>query len=176
MLILWGISVYNWLIQLTVRSQNAWADIDVQLKRRYDLIPNIVTTVEGYAKHEKSTLSAVIEARTKAMASENISGKNQTENILNGTLRSLFAVAEQYPDLKANESFLKLHTSLIEIEETLQSARRYFNAVVRDRNVMIQQFPSSLIARMFHFNPGEFFQLDTPELERQAPQIKIDSQ
>lgn len=175
-LVVWAISVYNMLVQLKIRSDNAWADIDVQLKRRYDLVPNIVAAVEGYAKHEKSTLMAVVEARTKAIATDNISGKNQTENVLTTSLRSLFAVAENYPDLKANENFLKLQTSLIDIEETIQSARRYYNAVVRDLNTLIQMFPSSLIANAFHFQKYEFFQLNAPDVERQVPQVSIETQ
>ncbi|MEI7998372.1 MAG: LemA family protein [Candidatus Omnitrophota bacterium] len=174
--IFWLISVYNGLVQLKVRGENAWSDIDVQLKRRYDVIPNLVATVEGYAKHERTTLQSVIEARTKAMGSSGVADKGQTENLLSGTLKSLFAVAEQYPDLKANENFMKLQTSLIEIEETVQSARRYYNAVVRDLNTMIQMFPSSLVANSFNFKVREFFQLDVPEAERKAPQVKINLQ
>lgn len=172
-LVFWLISIYNMMVQLKVRSENAWSDIDVQLKRRYDVIPNLVATVEGYAKHERTTLQAVIEARSKAMGATGVAEKSQNENLLTNSLKSLFAVAEQYPDLKANESFLHLQTSLIEIEETIQSARRYFNAVIRDFNTAIQVFPSSIIAGVFHFQNKEFFQLDTPETERKAPQVKI---
>jgi LemA protein len=172
----WVISVYNGLVQLRIRSDNAWSDIDVQLKRRYDVIPNIVATVEGYAKHERTTLQSVIEARAKAMGATGIAEKGQTENSLTNTLRSLFAVSEKYPDLKANENFLKLQTNLIEIEETIQAARRYYNAVVRDLNTMIQMFPASMVAGAFHFKNREFFQLNAPELERQAPQVKINLQ
>lgn len=171
--IAWVISIYNGLVQLRVRSDNAWSDIDVQLKRRYDVIPNIVATVEGYAKHERTTLQSVIEARTKAMSSTGIADKSQTENSLTNTLRSLFAVAEKYPDLKANENFLRLQTSLIDMEETIQAARRYYNAVVRDLNTMTQMFPASLVAGAFHFRNREFFQLSAPDGERQAPQVKI---
>lgn len=175
-LVSWVISVYNGLVQLKVRAENAWSDIDVQLKRRYDVIPNIVATVEGYAKHERTTLQSVIEARTKAMSATGVADKGQTENFLSNTLKSLFAVAEKYPGLKANENFLKLQTSLIELEETIQAARRYYNAVVRDLNTMIQMFPASIIAGAFNFRIREFFQLNTPEVERQAPQVKIDLQ
>lgn len=169
----WVISIYNGLVQLRVRTQNAWSDIDVQLKRRYDIIPNLVATVEGYARHERSTLQAVIEARTKAMSTSGVAEQGQTEGLLTNTLKSLFAVAERYPDLKASENFLKLHTNLIEIEETIQSARRYYNAVVRDFNTMIQMFPSSLIAMSFKFKTCDFFQLNNPAIEREAPQVKI---
>lgn len=175
-ILFWGISVYNGLVELKVRSDNAWSDIDVQIKRRYDIIPNLVATVEGYAKHERTTLQAVIEARSRAMNTTGISEKGQTENFLANTLRSLFAVAEKYPELKASESFLKLQTSLIDIEETVQSARRYYNAVVRDLNTMIQMFPAALIANIFHFKIREFFQLDAPQVERQVPQVKVNLQ
>ncbi len=172
-LVFWLISIYNMLVQLKVRSENAWSDIDVQLKRRYDVIPNLVATVEGYAKHERMTRQSVSEARSKAKGATGVAEKSQNENLLTNSLKSLFAVAEQYPDLKANESFLHLQTSLIEIEETIQSARRYFNAVIRDFNTAVQVFPSSIIAGLFHFQNKEFFQLDTPETERKAPQVKI---
>lgn len=175
-LIFWAISVYNGLIQLRIRSDNAWSDIDVQLKRRYDLVPNIVAAVEGYAKHERTTLQSVIEARTKAMGANSVADKGQTENMLSNTLKSLFAVAEQYPNLKADQSFLNLQTSLIDLEETIQSARRYYNAVVRDFNIMVQMFPASLVAGIFNFKIKEFFQLGAPEAERQAPQVKINTQ
>ena len=135
-LVSWVISVYNGLVQLKVRANNAWADIDVQLKRRYDVIPNIVAAVEGYAKHERTTLQSVIEARTKAMSTTGVADKGQTENFLSNTLKSLFAVAEKYPDLKANENFLKLQTSLIEIEETIQSAIHFYEtAQQRDQTI-----------------------------------------
>jgi len=173
-LVSWAVSVYNGLVQLKVRGDNAWSDIDVQLKRRYDVIPNIVATVEGYAHHEKATLQSVIEARAQAMSADGIARKGQSENSLTDTLRSLFAVVEKYPDLKANDSFLKLHTTLIDIEETIQAARRYYNAVVRDFNTMIQMFPASIVAGAFNFQVREFFQLDTPGTERQAPQVKLD--
>lgn len=169
----WVIGVYNGLVQLRVRSDNAWSDIDVQLKRRYDVIPNVVAAVEGYAKHERTTLQSVIEARSKAMGATGVAEKGRSESFLTDTLRSLFVVSEKYPDLKANEHFLKLQTNLIEIEETIQAARRYYNAVVRDLNTMIQMFPASIVAGAFKFKNREFFQLDSPEIERQAPQVKI---
>ncbi len=171
----WVIVVYNGLIQLKVRSENAWADIDVQLKRRYDIIPNLIAIVEGYAKHEKGTLQSVVEARAKAVNATGVAEKGQTENFLTASLKSLFAVVENYPDLKANQNFLSLQTSLVEIEETIQSARRYYNAVVRDLNTMIQMFPAMIVANAFQFKVREFFQLNSPETERQAPQIKFDT-
>ncbi|MFA5260368.1 MAG: LemA family protein [Candidatus Omnitrophota bacterium] len=172
----WAVSVYNGLVQLNVRGDNAWSDIDVQLKRRYDVIPNIVATVEGYAKHERTTLQSVIEARAKAMSTTGVAEKGQTEDVLTNTLKSLFVIVEKYPDLKANESFLRLQTTLIEIEETIQAARRYYNAVVRDYNTMVQMFPAVIIAGAFNFKLREFFQLNAPEVERQSPQVKIDLQ
>jgi len=171
--ILWAIRLYNLLIQLKVRSENAWSDIDVQLKRRYDLIPNLVATVEGYAKHERSTLESVIEARAKAISAQGIDQKGQAENFLSGALKTLFAVAENYPQLKANENFLKLQASLGEIEEAIQSARRYYNAVVRDLNTQLEVFPNNLLAGMINFKKRDFFQLELPEAERKAPEVKF---
>ncbi|MCM8787978.1 MAG: LemA family protein [Candidatus Omnitrophica bacterium] len=170
---LWIVSVYNSLIELKVRSENAWSDIDVQLKRRYELIPNLVETVKGYAQHEKSALEAVISARAKAIGATTISEKGQAENFLSSTLKSLFAVVENYPQLKANESFLKLQSTLSEIEDNIQSARRYYNAVVRDYNTKLEVFPSNMIANIFSFKKRDFFQLDVPEEERKAPEVKF---
>ncbi|MDP2938588.1 MAG: LemA family protein [Candidatus Omnitrophota bacterium] len=172
-LIFWAVNLYNSLIQLKVRSENAWSDTDVQLKRRYDIIPNLVATVEGYAKHERTTLQSVIEARAKAMGVTDVSQKGQAENFLTGALKSLFAVAESYPQLKANENFLKLQTSLSEIEEVIQSARRYYNAVVRDLNTQLEVFPNNIFANMLNFKKRDFFQLDVPEAERKAPEVKF---
>ena len=172
-LLLWVIGLYNALIQLKVRSENAWSDIDVQLKRRYDVIPNIVATVEGYATHERSTLQSVTEARTRAMGATNINEKGQAENALSATLKTLFAVAENYPQLKANENFLQLQNALKEIEETIQSARRYYNAVVRDLNTKLEVFPNNIFVGIFNFKKRDFFQLEAPEEERKAPKVKF---
>lgn len=172
-LALWVVRLYNSLIQLKVRSENAWSDIDVQLKRRYDLIPNLVATVQGYAAHERTTLQNVIEARSKAMGAQSVAQKGEAENFLSGTLKSLFAVAENYPQLKANENFLKLQSGLSEIEEVIQEARRYYNAVARDLNTMLAVFPNNIVAGMLNFKPRDFFQLETPETERKAPQVKF---
>jgi LemA protein len=168
----WVIGIYNGLVRLRVQSDTAWSDIDVQLKRRYDLIPNIVETVKGYAGHEKSTLEGVIQARSAAMSAQGPAAKGAAENMLTGTLKSLFALAENYPQLRAVESFTQLQATLSQIEEVIQSARRYYNAVVRDLNTKIAIFPSNIIAGMFNFKPREFFELDTPE-ERQAPKVKF---
>lgn len=172
-LVLWAVGIYNALVQLRLRSENAWSDIDVQLKRRYDLIPNLVATVEGYAKHERSTLQSVIEARAKAMGAADPGQKGQAENFLTNTLKSLFAVAESYPELKANDNFLKLQSALTEIEEHIQSARRYYNAVVRDLNIQLEVFPNNILAGMFNFKKKEFFQLEAAQAERKAPEVKF---
>lgn len=172
-LVLLAISMYNSLVRLKVQSDNAWADIDVQLKRRYDLIPNLVETVKGYAGHEKQTLDAVITARNRAMAAATPSTKADAENLLAQSLKSLFALAEAYPQLRAVESFTQLQHSLDQIEEAVQNARRYYNAVVRDLNTAIQQFPSNLVANSFHFTTREFFEL-AEAAERAVPKISFE--
>lgn len=161
--------LYNRLVQLKVRADGAWADIDVQLKRRHDLIPNLVETVKGYASHEKDTFEAVVNARAKAMSAQGPVDRAQAENMLTGALKSLFALAEAYPDLRASENFSQLQTSLSEIETAIQNARRYFNAVVRDLNTKVLQFPSNLVARTFGFKEREFFEI--AEGERAAPEV-----
>ena len=157
--ILLVIGMYNSLVRLTVQTENAWADIDVQLKRRHDLIPNLVETVKGYAGHEKQTLEAVIAARNRAMSATTPSTKAEAEGILAQSLKSLFALAEAYPQLRAVESFTQLQGSLNQIEEAAQNARRYYNAVVRDLNTKIQEFPSNMIAHFFNFKTREFFEI-----------------
>jgi len=173
-LVLIVIGMYNGLVRLRVQCDNAWADIDVQLKRRYDLIPNLVETVKGYAGHERSTLEAVVSARNRAMAAQGPAAKGEAEGMLAGALRQLFALAEAYPQLRAVESFTQLQNTLAQIEDTLQNARRYYNAVVRDLNTRIAQFPSSLIAGMFNFKPREFFEITAPA-EREAPKVSFGS-
>src|SRR5438876_10097162 len=150
------IGMYNSLVHLKVQCDDAWADIDVQLKRRYDLIPNLVETVKGYAGHEKGTLEAVINARNRAMNATSPADKAQAENMLSGALKSLFALSEAYPQLRAIESFTSLQNSLTQIEDTVQNSRRYYNAVVRDLNTKIQVFPTNLFAGMLGFKPREF--------------------
>ncbi|SPP64703.1 LemA family protein [Nitrospira lenta] len=172
-LVLLVISVYNSLIRLKVQSENAWADIDVQLKRRYDLIPNLVETVKGYAGHEKQTLEAVITARNRAMAATAPAAKAEAEGLLAQSLKSLFALAEAYPQLRAVESFTQLQGSLNQIEDAVQNARRYYNAVVRDLNTKIQEFPSNLIAGFFSFKLKEFFEL-VDVTERAVPKVSFD--
>jgi LemA protein len=166
------IGMYNSLVRLKVTTDNAWADIDVQLKRRYDLIPNLVETVKGYAGHEKGTLEAVINARNRAMSATSPADKAQAENMLSGTLKSLFALSEAYPQLRAIESFTSLQNTLSQIEDTVQNARRYYNAVVRDLNTKIQQFPTNIFAGMLGFKPREFFEV-TATAEREAPKVSF---
>lgn len=167
-----AVGMYNGLIKLRNTSEQAWSDVEVQLKRRHDLIPNLVETVKGYATHEKETFEQVVQARNQAMNASSPEDKAQAENFLQSTLKSLFALAEAYPDLKANQNFLDLQDELSNIEEQIQLARRYYNAVVRDLNTKIETVPSNFIANMFHFEKKEYFELDSEE-ERQAPQVSF---
>jgi LemA protein len=164
-LVLWGIAVYNGLIRLKNRVDEAWSDIDVQLKRRYDLIPNLVNTVKGYAAHEKEVFEKVTEARSKAMGAENAADKAEAENALSGTLKSLFALAENYPDLKANQNFLELQRELTDTEDKIQASRRFYNGNVRDFNTKIEVFPNNIFAKMLNFVKREFFEAEGTEKE-----------
>jgi LemA protein len=166
------VAIYNGLVRLRVQCDNAWSDIDVQLKRRYDLIPNLVETVKGYAGHEKGTLEAVINARNKAMTTEGPAAKAEAEGMLTAALRQVFALAEAYPQLRAVESFNQLQTTLNQLEDAVQNARRYYNAVVRDLNTKIAEFPSNIIAGMFNFKPREFFEVSAPA-ERDVPKVSF---
>ncbi|HEV2490602.1 MAG TPA: LemA family protein [Candidatus Acidoferrales bacterium] len=166
------IAMYNGLVKLKVQCDNAWSDIDVQLKRRYDLIPNLVETVKGYAAHEKGTLEGVIAARNAAMSAEGPAAKAGAENMLTSALRQVFALAEAYPQLRAVESFTQLQGTLNQLEDSIQNARRYYNAVVRDLNTKIAEFPSNIIANMFNFKPREFFEVSAPA-EREAPKVSF---
>ena len=168
----WVVLIYNGLVSLRVRSDNAWSDISVQLKRRYDLIPNLVETVKGYAAHERGVFQAVTEARSRAMQATGPKDKEAAEGALTGTLKSLFAVAENYPQLRANENFMSLQQSLTQVEEALQGARRYYNAVVRDYNTKLTVLPDRFIAQAGGFQPKEFFQLDSAE-EAKAPKVSF---
>jgi len=167
------IGIYNGLVRLNVQAANAWSDIDVQLKRRHDLIPNVVETVKGYASHERSTLEAVVNARNRAVSVESAgpAERGQAEGALTTALRGLFALAESYPQLRAAENFAQLQNTLAQIEDAVQNARRYYNAVVRDLNTRVQQFPSNLIAGMFGFRNREFFEV--PDAERETPKVKF---
>ena len=166
------VGMYNSLVGLKVQCDNAWSDIDVQLKRRYDLIPNLVETVKGYAAHEKGTLEGVVAARNRAMTSEGPAAKAEAEGALTSALRQVFALAEAYPQLRAVESFTQLQNTLNQIEDSVQNARRYYNAVVRDLNTKIAQFPSNIIAGMFNFKPREFFEISAPA-ERDVPKVSF---
>ena len=164
-LAIWGVAIYNGLIRLKNRVDEAWSDIDVQLKRRYDLIPNLVNTVKGYAAHEKEVFEKVTEARTKAMGAQSAGDKAQAENALSQTLKSLFAVAEAYPDLKANQNFLELQRELTDTEDKVQASRRFYNGNVRDFNTKIQVFPNNIFAGMMGFSAREFFEAEGSEKE-----------
>src|SRR5487761_997656 len=166
------IGMYNALVKLKVQCDNAWADIDVQLKRRYDLIPNLVQTVQGYAAHEKGTLEGVVAARNSAMAAQGPAAKAGAENMLTSALRQVFALAEAYPQLRAVESFTQLQNTLNQLEDSIQNARRYYNAVVRDLNTKIAEFPSNIIANMFGFKTREFFEVAAPA-EREVPKVSF---
>lgn len=164
-LVLWLVAVYNGLIRSKNRVDEAFSDIDVQLKRRYDLIPNLVEAVKGYMTHERETLVKLTEARSAAMSAGNMADKEKTENALSETLKSLFAVAENYPDLKANQNFLQLQDELSDTENKIQAARRFYNGNARDFNTKIQVFPVNFFANMLKFNKYEFFQADAAEKE-----------
>lgn len=168
--VLWLIAIYNGLIKMKNRTDEAWSDIDVQLKRRYDLIPNLIETVKGYATHEKELFEKVTQARTAAMGAENPNEKAEKENILSGTLKSLFAVSENYPDLKANENFLELQRELTDTEDKIQASRRFYNGNVRDINIKIQQFPNNLIAGALGFKKRDFFETEN-EAEREPVKV-----
>ena len=163
--------IYNGLAQLRLLADNAWADIDVQLKRRHDLIPSLVATVQGQAGYEKGTLDAVVSARTRAMGAAGPAAAGAAEEALAGSVHRLIALAEAYPDLKATKAFLSLQQSLTEVEDQIQQARRYYNAVVRDLNTRIAQFPSNLLAGPFGFRPREFFGI-ADAAERAVPDVR----
>lgn len=169
---LWAVFSYNSFVRLVNRTKEAWADIDVQLKRRYDLIPNLVETVKGYATHEKETLTQVTEMRTRAMNATGTAEKAEAENMLSGALKSLFAVSESYPDLKANTNFLELQRELSDTENKIQAARRFYNGNVRDLNTALESFPSNVIAGMFKFQKQEFFELGEGEAAAREP-VKV---
>jgi LemA protein len=173
-LILWIMTIYNGLVALRQRVNQAYADIDVQLKQRHDLIPNLVETVKGYATHERGTLEEVVKLRNAAMAAQGPAQQAQVENMLTGALGKLFALAEAYPDLKANTNFQQLQTELGDIENKLAAARRFFNNAVQEYNTGIQQFPAALFAAALGFHERQFFDVgtDRPALE-QAPQVKF---
>ncbi len=171
LLVIVFIVYYNKFIKMKNQTEEAWSGIDVQLKRRYDLIPNLVETVKGYASHEKETLENVTKYRNMAMNAQTVKEKAQAENMLTGALKTLFAVAEAYPNLKANENFLELQRTLSEIEDSIQLARRYYNANARDFNILVESFPSNIIAGMFGFKKFDFFEI--AETEREPVKVKF---
>ncbi len=173
-LIIFVISVYNTLVKMRMRVNEAWSDIDVQLKRRYDLIPNLVETVKGYAKHESETLNAVIEARSQAtkidvdidnVTAEDMAAFSQAQQGLSGALGKLFALSESYPDLKANQNFMQLQSDLTDTEDKIQASRRFYNGTVREYNTKVETVPSNIVAMLFHFTKREFFDIDEKEKE-----------
>ncbi len=166
------VGIYNKLVKLRIKVDEGWADIDTQLKRRYDLIPNLVETVKGYADHESGTLEAVVKARTAAMEapSGDLKAQSAAENMLSSTLKSIFALAEAYPELKANTNFMELQQTLTDIEEHIQLSRRYYNGTVKDYNTQVQVFPNNILAGLFGFKNREFFEADEEEKEN----VKVD--
>ena len=171
-LIFWGASVYNALVKLRVNVNNGWSQIDVQLKRRHDLIPNLVETAKGYMAHEKETLENVIKARQQAIDASSLKDKQQAENFLSGTLRSLFAVSENYPNLKADRQMMQLHEEITSTENKIAFARQYYNDEVGRLNTTVQSVPDNIIAGMFHFEKREFFEIEDPG-EKEAPKVKF---
>ena len=173
LVVFWVVLTYNRFITFITRVKEAWADIDVQLKRRYNLIPNLVNAVKGYMTHERTTLEKVTEARTQAMQAGTVEEHGKTENMLTGALKSLFAVAEQYPDLKANQNFLELQRELSDTENKIQAARRFYNTNVRDLNIKVDTFPPNIIASLFKFKKAEFFELEEGSEEKEPVEVNF---
>jgi LemA protein len=171
-IILWIIFIYNLFIRDRNLIKEAWSGIDVQLKRRHNLIPNLVSTVKGYSQHEKNLLESITQKRSEAVKSESIKDKAPVESDLSGMLKNLFVVAENYPDLKASENFLELQNQLIEIEDQLQFARRYYNGAVRNYNIRVESFPSNIIANIFNFRQDNYFEI-TLATEKTTPEVKL---
>lgn len=169
--VLWVIALYNGLVRLSNRVKEAWSDIDVQLKRRYNLIPNLVETVKGYATHERELFEKVTKARTAAMNAAGVKEQGQAENMLTDTLKSLFAVAENYPDLKASANFVELQRELRDTEDKIQAARRFYNTNVRDMNIKVESFPANLIAKPLGFGKSDFFEIEEP---KQRENVKVE--
>jgi LemA protein len=171
-IVLWIIAEFNGFVSLRNRVKEAWSDIDVQLKRRYDLIPNLVETVKGYATHERELFEKVTEARSNAMQAQGVKEKGEAENVLSGTLKSLFAISENYPQLRASENFLELQREITDTEDKIQAARRFYNGNARDINTKIESFPSNIIAGIFNFKVVEFFQVEKAE-EKEPVKVKF---
>ncbi len=172
LLIVYAISIYNRLVKNRTLVEEGWSGIDVFLKKRYDLIPNLVETVKGYATHEKETLENVTQARANAMGAKGVAEQEKAENNLNKALMNLYAVAEQYPDLKANTNFINLQNQIESLEGEIEKSRRYYNGTVRENNILVETFPSNIVAKMFGFVKQKFFEL-TNVMERETPQIKF---
>ena len=173
-ILFYGVGMYNNFVKLSARTGEAWSDIEIQLKRRYDLIPNLVETVKGYAKHEEGTLTKVIEARNMAMkGGGSLADQAQSQNMITDALKSVFALSEAYPDLKANQNFLGLQSELSDTENKIQASRRFYNVNARDLNIAIDTFPGNLIANMFHFTKREFFDLPDDHAAQEAVQVKF---
>jgi LemA protein len=170
-LLVWAVATYNRFVRLSHLLKEAWSGVDVQLKRRHDLIPNLVETVKGYGGHERETLIEATALRARGLQSSDPHSRGEAETNLTHSLKSLFAVAEAYPELKANENFLSLQHTLVEIEEQIQYARRYFNGTVRNFNILTQSFPSNLLGGLFGFRPREYFEIELSS-EREAPDVK----
>ncbi len=169
---LWAVAIFNKLVKNRNLVLEGWSGIDVQLKRRYDLIPNLVETVKGYAGHEREVLARVVELRNSAASAQTATEKAPIENMLTQTLRQLFALAEAYPDLKANQNFLDLQGQLSEIEEQIQFSRRYYNGTARDMNILVQSFPSNIIANSFGFKVADYFEIELAT-ERETPKVEF---
>jgi len=169
----WIAGTYNSLVKLKNRTKEAWADIDVQLKRRYNLIPNLVASVKGYATHEREVFEKVTEARARAMGAKSIKEKQVAENALSSTLKTLFAVSEGYPELKASQNFLELQRELRDAEDKVQAARRFYNSNVRDLNIRIESFPANLVVSTLGFKKMDLFELGTTAEERKVPEVKF---
>ncbi|OPC02441.1 hypothetical protein BAS09_12120 [Elizabethkingia ursingii] len=170
--LLYGVSVYNKLVKFRNLFQEAWSSIDVMLKKRYDLIPNLVETVKGYATHERETLDSVTQARTMAKNAGSVQEKEAAEKNLNQAMMNLFAVAEQYPDLKANTNFQQLQNELSSLESDIEKSRRYYNGTARENNTLVESFPSNIIANMYKFEKAPFFELQNTA-EREVPSVKF---
>lgn len=175
LIIIWIIYIYNRLVTLRNRVKEAWSDIEVQLRRRYNLIPNLVETVKGYAAHERGVFEEVTEARTKALSAQTVKEKAEAENALSSTLKTLFAVAENYPQLKASQNFLELQKELSDTEDKIQAARRFYNANVRDYNIYLEKFPQNIIADKFGFKKADFFEIEEARAAeiREVPKVKF---
>ena len=171
-LVLWAVGIYNSLVGLRNRVDNGWAQIDVQLKQRADLIPNLVETVKGYSIHERGLLAEIVNLRTQSLQAQKVGEKGEVESALSSSIANLMAVVENYPDLKANQGFLELQKKLVEIEDQIQMARRYYNGTVRNFNISVESFPGNLVAKLFAIEQAEFFALDAAS-ERQVPKVDV---